>query len=268
VTSFVLSKRLRLTTGNERTGTMNVTAIVQARMGSARLPGKVLMDLGGETVLGCVVQRLRRASRISEVVVATSERVENDRIAGECDRLGVSCFRGSENDVLDRYLRAATHFRSDVIVRVTSDCPLIDPAVADEVVSAFFDGTADLACNDLPCTFPRGLDVEVFSPETLRRAEAIATKSYQREHVTPVIYERPDLFRIASVCGEQDFSQYRWTLDTAEDLQLIREIYAHFENRQDFCWQHVIELMQHRPELAHINAHVVQKTVTAGASLA
>lgn len=240
---------------------MNITAIVQARMSSTRLPGKVLMDLGGETVLARVACRLRRASQIGEIVIATSSGAKDDVIVRECDRLHVSCFRGSEDDVLDRYWRAAEQFRCDVVVRVTSDCPLIDPEVVDEVIAAFLDKKADLACNEVPRTFPRGLDVEVLTIDALRRTQEMSDQSYQREHVTPVIYERPDLFSVISIQTQPDLSHYRWTLDTGEDLALIRAIYSHFENRDDFGWRAAVKLMRRRPELAEINAHIAQKPV-------
>jgi len=240
---------------------MNITAIVQARMGSTRLPGKVLMDLGGESVLARVVRRLRRASQIREIVIATSDSPNDDAILRECDRLCVSCFRGPEHDVLGRYWQAAEQFRCDLIVRVTSDCPLIDPDVVDEVITACITKQADLACNELPRTFPRGLDVEVLTIETLRRAQEMSDQSYQREHVTPVIYERPDVFSIISVQTEPDLSHYRWTVDTSEDLTLIRAIYDHFENRDDFGWRAAVELIRRRPELAEINARIAQKPV-------
>src|SRR5712692_6172774 len=228
---------------------MRVTAIIQARMGSTRLPGKVLMDLGGETVLSRVVRRLRRASRINEVVIATTDSQKDDAIVAACQQLKVAHFRGSEDDVLGRYLRAAERFQADSVVRITSDCPLIDPGLVDEVICAFVDQQADLACNELPRTFPRGLDAEVFTLEALRRANEISDQPHQREHVTPVFYERPDLFRLVGVRGQQDFSHYRWTLDTPEDLRLLRGIYAHIENRDDFGWREVIALMERFPDL-------------------
>ena len=236
--------------------------MVQARMSSTRLPGKVLMDLGGETMLARVLRRLGRASRVDEVVVATTDTASDDEIGTECAGLQVSCFRGSEHNVLDRYLRAAECFRSDVIVRVTADCPLIDPAIVDEVVAACVEKQVDLACNDVPHTFPRGLDVEAFTIETLRRVQDMADQPYQREHVTPLIYERPDIFRTYSVRGDRDLSHLRWTVDTPADLTLTRAIYAHFENRDDFGWREALELVDSHPELAEINAHVAQKPVT------
>jgi spore coat polysaccharide biosynthesis protein SpsF len=240
---------------------MQITAIVQARTGSTRLPGKVLMDLGGETVLARVLRRLRRASRIHEIVVATTDAGSDDEIVSECVRLQASCFRGSEHNVLDRYLRAAEQFRSDLIVRITADCPLIDPEVVDEVVAACITKQVDLSCNDVPHTFPRGLDVEAFTIETLRRIQNIADQPYQREHVTPLVYERPYIFRTYSLKGDRDVSHLRWTIDTLEDLQLTRAIYAHFANRDDFGWREALDLVDSHPELAEINAHIAQKQV-------
>lgn len=241
---------------------MNVTAIVQARMGSTRLPGKVLMDLGGETVLARVVTRLRRTSRIDETVVATTVGDSDDAIAAECARLKVRCFRGSEHDVLDRYLRAAQECGSELIVRITADCPLIDPMLVDEVVAACITKNVDLSCNDVPRSFPRGLDVEVLTMESLCRVHKMAQQPHHREHVTPFIYEHPGIFRTYSVKGDRDLSHLRWTLDTPEDLKLLRAIYFHFENRDDFGWREVLELVKRHPELADINAQIVQKPVT------
>jgi spore coat polysaccharide biosynthesis protein SpsF len=243
---------------------MKVTAIIQARMGSTRLPGKVLMDLGGVTVLGRVVRRLQRVARISECVVATTAAPADDAIVEECRRLNVPVFRGSEDDVLDRYLQAARHFSPDAVVRITSDCPLIDPEVVDSVVRALIEQRADFACNVLKRTYPRGLDAEAFTIEALEKAWRNSDQRHQREHVTPLFYERPTMFRVASVHQDQDLSHYRWTLDTPDDLRLIREIYSHFDNRDHFGWRDVLALMERLPELPTINAHIVQKRVRDG----
>jgi spore coat polysaccharide biosynthesis protein SpsF (cytidylyltransferase family) len=240
---------------------MKITAIVQARMGSTRFPGKVLMDLGGWTVLARVLRRLVRASRLHEIVVATTDAGSDDEIVTECARLKVFCFRGSEHDVLERYLRTAEQFRSDLIVRITADCPLIDPEVVDEVVAACITRDVDLSCNDVPHTFPRGLDVAAFTIETLRRIQDIADQPNHREHVTALVYQRPDIFKTYLVKGERDVSRLRWTIDTPEDLQLTRAIYAHFENRDDFGWREALDLVDSHPELAEINAHIAQKPV-------
>jgi spore coat polysaccharide biosynthesis protein SpsF len=238
-----------------------IVAIVQARMGSTRLPGKVLMDLGGSTVLCRVVARLRRSRCITQIVVATTSSGADDAIDIECQRIGVSCFRGSEGDVLDRYYQAARQYRAGAVVRITSDCPLIDPELVDDVVRVFQSQHADYANNTLLQTYPRGLDVEVFTSSALGRAWESASKAYESEHVTPYFYEHPDLFRLTSTKAQNDYSRYRWTLDTSEDLRLIRAIYASFENRDDFAWLDAVALMEREPQLAALNAHVLQKSV-------
>jgi spore coat polysaccharide biosynthesis protein SpsF len=242
---------------------MKITAIIQARMGSTRLPGKVLMTVGTETVLARVVQRLRRTALIDGIIVATSDRPADDAIVRECNRLQVACFRGSENDVLDRYWQAAQWCGAEAIVRITSDCPLIDAELVDETIQAFLSHSADYASNALERTYPRGLDAEVFTIAALERTWHCAREAYEREHVTPYIYEHPELFRLVSVRGQHDHSKHRWTLDTAEDLQLIRVIYARFENRDDFGWREVLALMEREPGLAELNSHVIQKAVHA-----
>jgi spore coat polysaccharide biosynthesis protein SpsF len=240
---------------------MNTTAIIQARMGSSRLPGKVLMDLGGETVLSRVVRRLQRSQEIDQVVVATSTASPDEDIVGECERLQVSSFRGSEGDVLDRYYQAAHLYDAKVVVRVTSDCPLIDPELVDQTIRVFRDQCADYTNNLFPRTYPRGLDAEVFSVAALDRAWREASQPHQREHVTPYLSEHPEIFRLASLSSSVDYSRYRWTLDTSEDLKLLRFIYSRFENREDFGWQDVIALMEREPELAEINSQILQKSV-------
>lgn len=240
---------------------MRTVAIVQARMGSTRLPGKVLKDLGGETVLARVVGRLRRATRVDEIVVATTDSAADDAIVRECHRLKVSSFRGSENDVLDRYYRAAQVCAARTVVRITSDCPVIDPQLVDETVRVFQQQRGDYASNAFPRTYPRGLDAEVFTAAALEQAWRDAHEPYEQEHVTPYFYEHPELFRVVSLRGEIDCSQYRWTLDTAEDLELLRAIYARFRNQDDFSWSEVIQLMECEPELTELNSRVVQKAL-------
>ena len=202
---------------------MNTVAIIQARMGSSRLPGKVLMDLGGGTVLARVVRRLQRCRQISQIVVATTGEAERRswRMRTSADFV----FSGSEQDVLDRYYRAARANAAETVVRVTSDCPLIDPELVDETIRVFKDEHADYASNVFPRTYPRGLDTEVFTVAALDRAWREAREPHQREHVTPYLYEHPQIFRLASLSGDVDHSHYRWTLDTQEDLELLRAIY-------------------------------------------
>ena len=245
---------------------MRIVAIVQARMGSTRLPGKVLMDLGGEPVLCRVVNRLRRSTMFAEVVIATTDSMRDEVLDRFCREHRFSTFRGSEDDVLDRYYQAAVAYEADAVVRVTSDCPLIDPELVDQVIKKFLATNADYASNVLVRTYPRGLDCEVFTASSLERVWRTAIEPHRREHVTPFFYESPTLFRMASVTGEHDHSQYRWTLDTQEDLRLIRAIYSSFGDRDDFSWQEAIALMQRAPELHAMNAHIVQKPLHAQAA--
>ena len=238
---------------------VNTVAIVQARMGSTRLPGKVLMDLAGQTVLARVLRRLGRAHRIDAIVVATTTAGADEAIVPECSRLGVPCFRGSEEDVLDRYYQAASNSAATAVVRITADCPLVEPAIVDQTIQTFLERHADYASNSLPRTYPRGLDVEVFTASALEQAQREAALHHQREHVTPYFYEHPELFRLASHRGLQDYSAFRWTVDTAEDLRMIRAIYDCFNGRDDFHWLEAVALLEEQPEVARLNAHVIQK---------
>lgn len=240
---------------------MRIVAVVQARMGSSRLPGKVLKDLAGESVLARVVQRLHRSSLISEVVIATSASAGDRAVLREAERLNVRCFRGSEADVLDRFYQAARVFHADVVVRITSDCPLIDPEVTDKTVRAFMKEQPDYASNGLERTYPRGLDTEAMTADALARAWRKANEPHQREHVTPFLYEHPELFRILSVRSDSDYSAHRWTLDTAEDLDFIRAVYKRFGNGGDFSWRDVLQLVEREPALSELNSHVQQKAL-------
>lgn len=241
---------------------MKTVAVIQARVGSTRLPGKVLKDLCGDTVLARVVNRICRATLLDEVIVATSVEASDDAIVKECRRISVPVFRGSEHDVLDRYYQASRDARAEIVVRITSDCPLIDPEVSDKTIGAFLDVRPDYCSNALKRTYPRGLDTEVMSFSVLECAWREANKRHQREHVTPFIYEHPERFKLLSVAGEQDYSRYRWTLDVPEDLEFLRAIYS----RQDgtyLSWEDVLHILDREPALASINELVHQKPVTS-----
>ncbi len=243
---------------------MKVVAILQARTGSTRLPGKVLLDLAGRTMLARVVRRVRRAESIDEVVVATTAAPGDDPIVEECRRLGAACFRGSEADVLDRYYRAAVAHQADVAVRITADCPLIDPGETDRVIRAFFDRKPDYASNILRRTYPRGLDTEVMTSATLARAWREADEPYQRTHVTPYIYQHPGFFRLLAVTGEEDLSDHRWTVDSPEDLEFVRAVYRRMDGDDAFAWHDVLRLLAEEPWLAELNRHVRHKQLVEG----
>jgi spore coat polysaccharide biosynthesis protein SpsF len=244
-----------------RAGESKVVAIIQARMGSTRLPGKVLKDLAGETVLARVVNRLRRSRLINEVLVATTDSRLDDVIVKECQNLSVSVSRGDQQDVLDRYFRAAQLCKAAVIVRITSDCPLIDPEVTDKTIAAFLDGRPDYASNVMTRTYPRGLDTEVMSLSSLARAWQEARKPYEREHVTPFFYEHPAEFRLLSVTGDPNYSGHRWTVDTPEDLEFVRAIYDRLSHNPFFLWRDVLGVLDREPGLIDLNRTVVQKTL-------
>lgn len=242
---------------------MKTVAIVQARMGSNRLPGKVLMDLKGNSVLGHVIERLNSVPLIDEVVIATTTKSDDELIVEEAKRLNVSYYRGDEENVLSRYYEAAKLFNADTIVRVTSDCPLIDPEVTNNTIKLFYRGTFDYVSNTIDRSFPRGLDTEVFSIKSLETSFNKCYTEDHKEHVTPYIYQHPHLFNMGFYKGEENYSDYRWTLDTQEDYQLINEIYQHlYATGRIFHWKEVIQLMLEKPELPFINAHVEQKKLS------
>ena len=232
-------------------------AIVQARMGSTRLPHKVMRPIGGVPMIQLLLDRLRRAGRIDRVVVATAEGAANQPLADFVRGLGLDVYQGSEHDVLDRYYRAAQPHHPSTVVRVTGDCPLIDPALVDEVIALFEQSGADYASNVQPPTFPDGLDTEVFSFAALERAAREATRTRDREHVTPYIRES-GLFRTASLTGDADRSAERWTVDEAADFDVVAAVFAHFHPRTDFTWREVLALKQARPAAFAANQHLVR----------
>lgn len=241
-----------------------IVAIVQARMASTRLPGKVLADIDGEPMLSRVVVRARRSKHLDRLIVATSVEPEDDPITELCAELGFEYSRGSAMDVLDRCFQAAREFEAQTVVRLTADCPLIDPGVIDQTIEAFFavETGADFATNRLPWerTFPIGLDTEICTMEALEIAWQEAEEQHQREHVMPFLYENPDRFRILHVQNEVDYGHLRWTVDTADDLAFVREIYKRFHGRDDFSWLEILELLEKEPALTKLNAHVQHKS--------
>ena len=236
---------------------MNVVALIQARMGSSRFPGKVLEDLGGEPMLWRVVSRVRKASRVNQVMVATTDQEIDDLVARFCEERNINCFRGNEQDVLDRFYQAARAYQADVVVRITADCPLIDSSVIDKILARFELGDCDYVSNVFRYTYPDGLDTEVFSFAALERAWHEARKPSEREHVTP--YLRTDRFRTANVESEVPVSpaQYRWTVDHPADLDFVRKVYRAFSGNGDFGFKEVFELLKERPDLATIQVETI-----------
>jgi glutamate-1-semialdehyde aminotransferase/spore coat polysaccharide biosynthesis protein SpsF (cytidylyltransferase family) len=234
-----------------------IVAIVQARMGSSRLPGKTVADVAGQPLLLHVVERVRNARRVDKVVVATTNQSSDDPIAALCQAEKVQYFRGSENDVLDRFYKTAQANSADIVVRITADCPLIDPEVIDNVVARFQVGDCDYVSNIVRYTYPDGLDTEVFSFAALERAWREAKKPSEREHVTP--YLRTEKFRTANVESESPvpLGKYRWTVDHPADLEFVRRIYEAFSGNEQFGYQDIFHLLRERPELATIQAETI-----------
>lgn len=242
---------------------MRVVCIVQARMGSTRLPGKVLMKIQGSSVLGHVVSRLNKVYNIDEIVVATTDNEEDYSIVKECEKMGVEYFRGSESNVLERYYKAADYYNADIVVRVTSDCPLIDPEVTYEIIEEYKNNTdkIDYISNCIKRTYPRGLDIEVFSFKALKMAYNDAMEDSEKEHVTPYIWKNHNIFNLASYEGVVDYSHIRITLDTQEDFELINNIYTSFDNEYDIRLEDIILLFNSNPKLFQINKNIIQKCI-------
>jgi glutamate-1-semialdehyde 2,1-aminomutase/spore coat polysaccharide biosynthesis protein SpsF len=234
-----------------------VVAIIQARMGSSRLPGKSLAEIENRPMLWHVIQRVKRARLVDRVVVATSTAPADDAIEAMCRENGVACYRGSENDVLDRFYHAALAEKPAKVVRITADCPLIDPEVIDRVVQRFERGDLDYASNAMVRSYPDGLDTEIFSFSVLERAWHEANKASEREHVTP--YLRSEKFRTANVENDSTslYQHYRWTVDEAEDLEFIRAVYKAFRERETFGMKDVLELIEKNPGLEKMNSEIV-----------
>jgi spore coat polysaccharide biosynthesis protein SpsF len=260
-------------------------------MASSRLPDKVLLDIAGKPMLAWVVERTQRAQNLAEVIVATTTDSSDDAVQALCQERGYPVYRGSAFDVLDRYYQAARQHGADIVVRITADCPLIDPGLIDKAVATFTGSEGsesravrrdallataasplasplspfpyDFVANRLPPpwgrTYPVGLDIEVCSFSGLEQAWSEANQPHQREHVMPFFYEQPERFRIRLLNHKFDYGELRWTVDTPQDLELLRSIAAHFDGRDDFTWLEVLEFVKDNPGVAQINAFVQPK---------
>lgn len=236
--------------------------IVQARMTSTRLPGKVLKPIGGRPMLSYQLERLRRVRFANRIIVATTTNSTDDPIVALCEDDAVDCIRGPELDVLARYFEATSRFGATTVVRLTSDCPLIDPDLVDNAIHAFSSGGFDYLSNMLEPTWPYGMAVEVFSAATLAEAYSEAREDAEREHVTPFIYWRPSRYRLKSLTMSPNLSHHRWTVDTPEDFELVRRILEALYPRQPrFEMSDVLALLAAHPDWEEINRHVMQKTV-------
>ena len=261
----------------------NVVAIIQGRMSSSRLPGKILADIAGQPMLQRVFVRTSRSASVSQTIFATTTDASDDPVAEYCHFSGIPFTRGSLYDVLDRYYQTAKQAKADVVVRITADCPVIDPELIDAVVNTLLetgDLRFDFVANRLPPpyhrTYPIGLDIEACTFKVLEQAWKKAKEPQHREHVMPYLYEGVQLiadnrslqtgisprgYNIALLHHTTDFGDYRWTVDTPEDLEFMRQVYAHFNGRDDFSWKEVLDLVHDNPELMKINAGVEHKTL-------
>jgi spore coat polysaccharide biosynthesis protein SpsF len=241
---------------------MNTVMIVQARMTSTRLPGKVLKTVLDKPLLEYQVDRLKRVQLANRLVIATTTNETDLPIVEWCESQSIDYFRGSENDVLSRYYGAAEAHGADVIVRLTSDCPLIDPQVTDQVIQFYMDHQPEYhyVSNSLVRSYPRGMDTEVFSFQALHEAYSEANEPFEREHVTPFIYQRPERYRMADIRYAQDQSHHRWTVDTKEDLELIRTMLETlYPVNPYFTLEDALRLHAENPEWVRINQHIEQK---------
>lgn len=235
---------------------MKIVAIIQARMSSSRLPGKVLLDLAGKTVLEQVVSRVKKATLLDEVIVATSTDESDDIIEENCNKLEISCFRGSLADVLDRYYQASRYFNADYIVRITADCPLVDHEIIDEIIRRATKGEYD--AYGLGGEFPDGLDCQIFKFKALQLAHSQASKSYEREHVGVFLEQsRPDLFKVGSYQKFSNLGSMRWTLDEQSDYEFLKIIFDNLaSNNKDFSTNDVLKFLNENPDLIEINSKI------------
>ena len=225
-------------------------AILQARMSSSRLPGKVMMPLNGEPMIYRQIERIRRASTIDEVIVATSTDPSNDSLVEFLQNQGIEVFRGSLNDVLSRFSEIQKDIKSTAIVRLTGDCPLVMPELIDKMVAKFYEANVDYLSNTLELTYPDGLDVEVVRPSVFTKLAELDLSETEREHVTLGIYSRPSIFTLENFHGGEDLSQRRWTVDYLEDLVFVRQVFSEFEGREPFfTLEDMMELIVNNPGL-------------------
>ena len=241
---------------------MKVVAIVQARMGSTRLPDKVMKPIGGIPMIELLLSRLSKATKLSQIVVATSTDERNKPLTDHVRTLGYACEQGSEHDVLGRYIQAAEVHDADVVVRITGDCPLVDPDLVDECICRFFADCVDYFSNVNPPTYPDGLDIEVFSLQALQQAAKETDSPYDREHVTPYLRESRH-FKISSLQYSQDLSGLRWTVDESDDFTVIEQVFHYFHPNTDFTWLDVLELQRNQPDIFCINQNIIRNEGTS-----
>ena len=241
------------------------TAILQARMKSTRLPGKILAPLLGEPMVARQLERIQRAQRLDDIVLATSTDPSDDPLVAWAEAKDIKVFRGSLTDVLMRFVEVIDHFQPDLVVRLTADCPLTSPAVIDSVIDTFYSSDVDYCSNTLTPTFPDGLDVEVIRADVLREVAADSTDPVEREHVTLGVYRHPERYRLANFEGTEDHSDLRWTVDTPEDMAFVTAVYeALYPLDPAFEMRDVLELIARTPGLSRTTEHAMRNAALAG----
>ena len=234
---------------------MKIVAIIQARMGSTRLPYKVMKKIDGKPMIEILLQRLSKSKHVDEIVIATSTNQNNIPLIEFITGLGFRVVAGSENDVLDRYLKATDESAADVVVRITADCPLVDPRLVDQLIDGFMNCNCDYFSNIDPATYPDGLDIEVFTSNALRQAHAQTSEQYDREHVTPFL-RNSGFFTKGTISNDQDLSLLRWTVDEPADFRVVSDIFDHFSPNIHFGWKEVFQLYKEQPQLFASNSHI------------
>ena len=237
---------------------MSVNAIIQARCGSTRFPNKVFALIDGKPLLWHVVNRLKYATKIDDIIVATTVSEKDDKIEEWCKENNVHCFRGSEENVLNRYYSASEAFPSDYVVRITADDPFKEPKVIDAVITKLIEEGYDHVTNNLPPSFPEGLDCEAFKKSALDRSEKEAETAFEREHVTQYIYHHPEIFKIGNVSNGVNLSYLRWTVDKDVDFEMVKAVYAHRNpaNKGILLMDEILEILKANPEIEKINSEV------------
>jgi len=243
---------------------MKIVSTIEARMGSSRLPGKTLGEVVGKPMLELLIERLKRAKKVDEIVVATTTEPEDEVITKLTERVGVKWFRGSPEDVLDRVLQAAKDYQADIIVEMTGDNPLLEPQLVDEAIDIYLKGDYDYVSNAIKETYPDGLNVQVFSVETLDEVARLTNDPADRENVSLYIYEHPEKYRLYNIEAPLEYyhPEYRWTVDTEEDFQFVKAVYENlYYEKPTFAIADIMTLLAEKPELLKINARIKQKPV-------
>lgn len=236
-----------------------IGAIVQIRVDSTRLPKKALSDILGKPMTIRLLERVQRSELIDEIIVATTKNKTDDDLVKIVEENNIKIYRGSTEDVLDRYYKAAKQNDIDIIVRITGDCPLVDPEIVDNIIRYFIDNDFDYVSNTIKPTFPDGICVEVFSYNTLEKTWNEAKLMSEREHVTPYITKHTEIFEIKNFENNEDLSDLRWTVDEPEDLEFVREIYKRLYNKKNvFHLRDVLKLLEKNPKLKNINTGIMR----------